>query len=212
VVVEPSPPKVVAERVRQLLDDQGRLDTVTHEWLLEEGVPDVVMEPHRLEQVLVNLILNALDAVSEVAEPRVSVRLWADEGGVARLPFRRADDPPGINYMHRRRVSKDEGGKGIDPLFTAPFVVVLEVEDNGPGIAEADMDRVFDPFFTTKEPGKGSGLGLSICARLVEGMGGRITVSNHAEGGARFTIRLPGSPVSPRDEHGGHVLDSQESQ
>ena len=210
VEVGPSPPKLVLERVQQLLADQGRLDAVTDEWLLEEGVPDVVMEPHQLEQVLVNLVLNALDAMSGIAEPRVTVRLWADEGGVARLPFRRADDPPGINYKHRRRVSKDEGGKGIDPLFTAPFVAVLEVEDNGPGIPESDLDRIFDPFFTTKEPGKGSGLGLSICARLVEGMGGRITVSNHAEGGALFTIRLPGIPESPRDEHGSAVFDSQE--
>jgi hypothetical protein len=207
--VEPSAPREVVERVRQLLDNQGKLDVVTHEWLLDEEVPDVVMEPHRLEQVLVNLILNALDALAGVAEPRVSVRLWAEEGGVARLPFRRADDPPGINYKHRRRVSKDEGGKGIDPLFTAPFVAVLEVEDNGPGIAEAELDRVFDPFYTTKEPGKGTGLGLSICARLVEGMGGRIAVSNIAEGGARFTIRLPGIPVSARDEH-DDVVEPQE--
>jgi len=210
VVAGPSPPRMVVERVQQLLGDQGRLDAVNDEWLLEEGVPDVVMEPHQLEQVLVNLVLNALDAMSATAEPRVTIRLWADEGGVARLPFRRADDPPGINYKHRRRVSKDEGGKGIDPLFTAPFVAVLEVEDNGPGIPEGDLDRVFDPFFTTKEPGKGSGLGLSICARLVEGMGGRITASNHADGGALFTIRLPGIPESPRDEHGAAVSDSQE--
>lgn len=196
--VAPSAPRAVVEQVWQLLEDQGKLDRVDHEWLLDDEVPDVVMEPHRLEQVLVNLILNALDALSGTANPKLSVRLWTEEGGVARLPYRRADDPPGINYKHRRRVSKDEGGKGIDPLFNAPFVAVLEVEDNGPGIAESELDRVFDPFYTTKEPGMGTGLGLSICARLVEGMGGRIAVSNHSDGGARFTIRLPGLPLPPR--------------
>ncbi|HSG07810.1 MAG TPA: ATP-binding protein [Longimicrobiales bacterium] len=199
--VGPSPPKEVVERVRDLLESQGKLDHVTHDWLLDEEVPDVVMEPQRLEQVLVNLVLNALDALEGTDEPRVVVRLWAEEGGVARLPFRRAEDPPGINYKHRRRVSKDEGGKGIDPLFTAPLVAVLEVEDNGPGIAGTMLDRVFDPFFTTKEPGKGTGLGLSICARLVEGMGGRITVANKDDGGARFTIRLPGTLVFPNEHH-----------
>jgi signal transduction histidine kinase len=201
VEVGPGSPREVVDRVRTLLDNQGKLDDIDDEWLLEDGVPDVVMEPHRLEQVLVNLVLNALDALSGTAEPRLSVALWTEEGGVTRLPYRRADDPPGINYMHRRRVSKDEGGKGIDPLFTAPLVAVLEVADNGPGIPERELDRVFDPFYTTKEPGKGTGLGLSICARLVEGMGGRITVANDADGGALFTIRLPGIPVTA---HAGH--------
>jgi len=100
-----------------------------------------------------------------------------------------------VNYLHRRRVARDPRGSGIDPLFTAARVAVVEVEDNGPGIPEDALDRVFDPFFTTKEPGKGTGLGLSICARLVEGMGGRIRVENRPTGGARFTIRLPGAPA-----------------
>jgi signal transduction histidine kinase len=92
--------------------------------------------------------------------------------------------------MHRRRASEDE--VGVDPVSRAASVTVIEVADNGPGIPSEDRDRVFDPFFTTKEPGKGTGLGLSICARLVEGMGGQIEFGESEEGGARFTIRLPG--------------------
>jgi len=69
---------------------------------------------------------------------------------------------------------------------------VIEVSDNGPGIAPEDVERVFDPFFTTKEPGRGTGLGLAICARLVEGMGGQIEAGEAEGGGARFVIRLPG--------------------
>jgi C4-dicarboxylate-specific signal transduction histidine kinase len=192
VEVGPSSPTQVLAKVRELLENQGKLDDVTHEWRVADAVPDVVMEPHRLEQVLVNLLLNALDALASTPEPRIEVMLSVEEGGVTRLPKRRADDPPGINYMHRRRVSKDEGGKGIDPLFNARYVVVIDVLDNGPGIPEENLETIFDPFFTTKEPGKGTGLGLSICARLVEGMGGRIQAGNAPEGGACFTIRLPG--------------------
>jgi signal transduction histidine kinase len=70
-------------------------------------------------------------------------------------------------------------------------VVAIRVQDYGPGIPEENLDRVFDPFFTTKEPGKGTGLGLAICARLAEGMGGRMSVENAPDGGARFIIRLP---------------------
>lgn len=189
----PAAPGEVLARVRELMENQGKLEGVEHTWSVEGDIPDVVMEPHRLEQVLVNLLLNALDALQGTPEPRVSVRLSVEEGEVARLPWRRADDPPGVNYMHRRRVSRDEGGGGVDPLFTAERVVVIEVEDNGPGIPEQALETVFDPFFTTKEPGKGTGLGLSICARLVEGMGGRIQAGNAPGGGACFTIRLPGA-------------------
>jgi two-component system NtrC family sensor kinase len=191
----PLPPALVLERVRELMHNQGKLDGIDDQWEVQGDVPDVLMEPHRLEQVLVNLLLNAIDALQGTEEPRITVRLSVGEGGVAKLPLRRADDPPGVNYLHRRRVARDARGSGIDPLFTAPQVAVVEVEDNGPGIPEDALDRVFDPFFTTKEPGKGTGLGLSICARLVEGMGGRIRVENRPTGGARFTIRLPGAPV-----------------
>lgn len=188
----PVPPADVLHKVRELLDTQGTLDEAEVTWTVGEDVHDVVMEPHRLEQVLVNLILNALHALEDHPEPRIDVSLSMDAGEVERLPKKRENDPPGINYMHRRRVSRDEGGIGIDPLFTARHVVVIQVVDNGPGIPTDDLERVFDPFYTTKEPGKGTGLGLSICARLVEGMGGRIEASNEGGGGARFMIRLPG--------------------
>ena len=184
----------VIDRVRQLLENQGKLDGVEVEWMVADEVPRVVMEPHRLEQVLVNLILNAVDALGDSAAPRIRVRLSAADPEIAHMPIRRAEDPPGINYMHRRRLSRDEGGRGVDPLFNARSVVLIEVSDNGPGVPAEHRESVFDPFFTTKEVGKGTGLGLSICARLVEGMGGRISVDSSEWGGARFSVRLPGHP------------------
>jgi signal transduction histidine kinase len=192
--VEAMFPGDVLRRVRALLQNQGRLDHVDHRWEVDPDVPEVVMEPQQLEQVLVNVILNALDALDGAESPLLTVRLHVVEGEASRLPWRRYGDPPGINYRHRRRLAVDESGMVLDPLFTADHVVVIEVEDNGPGIPEDDLDRIFDPFFTTKELGKGTGLGLSICARLIEGMGGRIRATNGTDGGARFTIRLPGAP------------------
>jgi len=184
----PLPARRVLDRIRDLLESQGALDRVACRWEIDDSEPFVVLEPHRLEQVLVNLLLNAVQAVEEVEAPRVGVRLYSEAGELSRLPVRREDDPPGINYMHRRRMT-DEGG--IAAVATAERVTVIEVTDNGPGVPEEHIDRLFDPFFTTKEPGKGTGLGLSICARLVDGMGGRIDVSNRPDGGARFVIRLP---------------------
>ncbi|WP_437278143.1 HAMP domain-containing sensor histidine kinase [Sorangium sp. So ce375] len=74
----------------------------------------------------------------------------------------------------------------------------IEVEDNGPGIAEAVRETLFEPFITTKEVGEGTGLGLAVCRGLVEAAGGTIGVERGAEGGARFVVLLPGAA----DRHG----------
>jgi two-component system sensor histidine kinase HupT/HoxJ len=69
--------------------------------------------------------------------------------------------------------------------------VRVRVRDNGPGILPEHLLRLFDPFFTTKPVGKGTGLGLSISYGIVEQHGGRLTASNHAQGGAEFLLELP---------------------
>ncbi|MDJ0521283.1 MAG: hybrid sensor histidine kinase/response regulator [Planctomycetota bacterium] len=69
--------------------------------------------------------------------------------------------------------------------------LLLEVTDHGPGIAEDVLPRVFEPFFTTKDPGKGTGLGLPISARLVEKFGGRMSIECPEDGGTIVTVALP---------------------
>jgi signal transduction histidine kinase len=69
--------------------------------------------------------------------------------------------------------------------------VEVRVEDDGPGIAEADLPHVFEPFFTTRRPGVSLGLGLSLCWELARRNGGRLEVANRTEGGAAFTLWLP---------------------
>jgi len=199
----PGAPLEVIRRVVELLRDQGRLQGIEVKVEGEGEIPRVTLHPHRLEHVLVNLLLNAADALEERPDPRrITVRLEVEPGGAARLPIRRKGDPEGVDYAHRRRLAPEtSGGAGsYDPLWTASEVVVLSVEDNGPGIPEALLERIFDPFFTTKEPGQGTGLGLAVSARLVEGMGGRIDVESSPERGAHFRIRLP---VAEDGEGGG---------
>jgi len=185
----PTPAAEVVSRVREILESQGALGDVAMTWTAGVGSDRLVAQPHRLEQVLINLVVNALHAVGGVDSPRIEVRLGEEEGALHYLPRRREDDPPGVNYMHRRRRALDE--ESLGSIDAADLVTVIEVLDNGHGIAEDVLEQLFDPFFTTKEPGEGTGLGLSICARLVEGMGGRIDAENREEGGARFVIRLP---------------------
>jgi two-component system C4-dicarboxylate transport sensor histidine kinase DctB len=101
-----------------------------------------------LQQVLVNLLANSLQAVADQEEKRVTLSVRRDED-----------------------------------------TVLLRVTDNGPGIDPALVRRIFEPFYTTKDPGKGLGLGLTITARIMEDMGGRIRVV-HTGFGACFEITL----------------------
>ena len=103
----------------------------------------------RLQQVLVNLISNAADAVEGRAER-------------------------GIILTARRKGQK----------------VIIEIQDNGPGVAESIRDRIFDPFYSTKGVGKGLGLGLSISYNIIKDFGGQLSVSDHPGGGAVFMLEL----------------------
>ncbi|MHB8766667.1 MAG: sensor histidine kinase, partial [Deferrisomatales bacterium] len=82
--------------------------------------------------------------------------------------------------------TRAEGADGGPPAF------VLEVEDQGPGIPEGVLAKVFEPFFTTKEVGQGTGLGLAVTYRIVQGHGGRVEVENLAPRGCRFRVVIPG--------------------
>ena len=73
----------------------------------------------------------------------------------------------------------------------------VEVEDDGPGIAEEHLQAIFEPFFTTRRGQGGTGLGLSICRSIVEQHDGRIAAENPDRGGCRFTVDLPGAPDDP---------------
>jgi len=69
--------------------------------------------------------------------------------------------------------------------------LTIQVVDHGQGIQPENLDRIFDPFYTTKSPGKGTGLGLALAYRIIEGHGGLISVQGTRDGGACFTIHLP---------------------
>jgi C4-dicarboxylate-specific signal transduction histidine kinase len=75
--------------------------------------------------------------------------------------------------------------------------VEIEVRDDGPGIPAELLEQIFEPFVTTKEPGKGTGLGLAVCARIIDDMGGSIRAENAPDGGAVFHIILPALAATP---------------
>jgi len=176
---------------RALLEDQGKLEGIEIREEFADSPPWVRADPHQLEQVLVNLMLNAVDALEGTPEPRIVLHASATLHKQTWVPFRRQDDPPGVDYSHRRRFHFRTEFPREDPFPEGARIVKLVVADNGPGIPKDLLDRIFEPFLTTKEPGKGTGLGLAVCAGLVDGMGGTIRVRSAGKDGTSFTILLP---------------------
>ena len=148
-------------------------------------VPRIMGRAHVLEQALVNLILNAVDAAPP-PDGRIVVgaRPWAYEPGRA-LP-KRASDPGHAAFPRgaERRPARVEFAAG-------QLGALLFVADSGSGVAPHDRDKIFEPFYTTKEPGRGTGLGLAIVARSVDEMGGVVWVDAAREGGAVFKMFFP---------------------
>jgi len=150
----------------QLLGEQLRLHDIELDVDVPEDLPRVRGDVSRLEQVLINLIVNARFALDEHAE-----RLRAQGGG---------------DGCVKRLAIRGSTGRTMDD---AP-AVLLDVEDNGPGMSADVARRVFEPFFTTKPIGEGSGLGLSISYGIVREFGGALSVRTEPGMGATFTIVL----------------------
>jgi signal transduction histidine kinase len=120
---------------------------------LAAGLPQVFADGHQMQQVLLNLIINAEQAMlSANGRGVLVVRSWHDVEHEA---------------------------------------VVLEINDDGPGIPEDVQPKIFDPFFTTKDVGKGTGLGLTVAYAIVQEHGGRIRLESRPGAGASFYVELP---------------------
>lgn len=93
--------------------------------------------------------------------------------------------------------SRERGGSSVRVSASRDASqIVLDVEDDGPGVSDAIRERLFEPFATTKPPGEGTGLGLYTSYMLVQAMGGQLSLESRDEGGARARVRLPRTRTS----------------
>ncbi len=138
---------------------------------IDKDLPMVFLDMSKFEQVLINLIINAVHAMADSSSRHIKIQARADS----------LED-----------VTKNEGARTREVLRSGDRVVILEIIDNGCGIAPSDSGRLFDPFFTTKATGLGTGLGLSVARRIVELHGGQLSLRNRTrERGAIARVILP---------------------
>lgn len=152
-------PNAVVRGAVRLVAHQMQLKRVQVETRFTERLPPILGNANQLQQVLVNLMMNAQHAMDGRAERRLVVSTA------------RAD------------------GSGIR----------VAVADTGAGMSEEVRRKLFTPFFTTKARGQGTGLGLSVSARIVKQHGGEIGVESEEGRGTTFSIRLPATSLAPTD-------------
>ncbi|MGH7930517.1 MAG: ATP-binding response regulator, partial [Candidatus Binatia bacterium] len=149
----PTDVKLVIEKTLNMVSTRLYKQRIETNISVADDLPLICADPQQLEQVLVNLLLNAVDAM-----------------------------PNGGNLSVEATTLKSLAG-------SAP-VVAIAVIDSGGGIDEADLSKIFQPFFSAKK-GKGIGLGLSICDRIIQNHGGMINVNSKPGAGTTFRIHLP---------------------
>lgn len=142
-----------------------------HIGIEKDFAPDlksIMCDHNRMTQVLVNLLINARDAMQP-------------DGGAIRI--KTWDIPTPNSPRSLENISSN--GEAAVPAYAISF------QDTGTGIAPDIIDKIFNPFFTTKPSGKGTGLGLYLSRQIVEQHNGRIWAENNPDKGATFTIVIP---------------------
>jgi len=152
-----------------LVRDQSMFHGIEIETALADGLPRVNGDRSRLEQVFLNLFINASDSMPEGGKLTVATKL------ISRFPADRQEE------TEMERIC----------LLASPHTVKITISDTGKGIDKAYLSHIFEPFFTTKDPGKGTGLGLSIAYGIVRKHDGFIDVESEPGQGSTFFVFLP---------------------
>jgi PAS domain S-box-containing protein len=158
--------RVIVEALRQVKHEIDR-SGVEVAMSLDERLPEVRIDRLKMEQVFVNILLNAVQAMPN--------------GGTLSIQ----------SYVARTRTELVSAGSRTSPLLhPRERAIVVEISDTGSGIPADHLRKIFEPFFTTKPTRKGTGLGLTLTKTIVDMHGGWVNVTNRKEGGVRVTVTL----------------------
>lgn len=175
-------PQTLVEEALDLLKYSGKLKKVSLETEWDCAGCRVLVDRNQFQQVLLNLMVNAVDAMTPEDEVSPIERIKAMASGSKSGTAQKTGRPvrhSGLLVVRCLQVQGESPG------------CIIEIEDNGQGISPADMPQIFEPFFTTKRERKGTGLGLSISRTIIESLGGEITFESESGQGTVARIYLP---------------------
>ncbi|MDD5067691.1 MAG: ATP-binding protein [bacterium] len=152
------------DETMSLIEAQSRVSNIRLIREYAEQLPKIKVNRNQIQQVIVNLINNAMDAISGAGNVTITTNRY----------------PAG-----------KQAGKGTDGKTAENGYLEIKVRDTGAGIRKENLDKIFEPFFTTKEVGKGTGLGLSLCYEIIKKHNGNIQVESEPGKGSTFIILLP---------------------
>lgn len=183
----PLPVEPMFSRVVELLDPLANRRQVRLLAQVPGGLPPIWADADQLQQVLLNLVTNALDATPA--------------GGQVRLTA--ADDDPGPMPPPADGRSRISRGRTPQPCVT------LQVDDTGCGIPAERLEKIFEPFFSTKERGGGTGLGMAIVEDIVRAHGAAIEIESAVGRGTTVWLRWPAAIAEAAATGGGNVAMSR---
>jgi signal transduction histidine kinase len=174
--------------VERSLQEAGRIDRLVRELLDYASPGSAVVEPF-------DPLATLREVVALLANQGVFEEVRLIDRAPARLALARMDrgrfQQVCVNLLLNARDAMPVGGEVVFTAERQGDMVMLKIVDSGAGIAPEHLGQIFEPFFTTKDPGKGRGLGLAVCQRLISEAGGRIDVQSTPGQGSAFTLYLP---------------------
>ena len=189
--IQPRPINAVIEKsLRFVRHDLGkaRIEVVRN---LADNLPDVLVDPTKIEQVFVNLFTNACHAMPDGGSLTVTTRQRVITA--AESPMHNTGDRSGIR------------------LRAGDTVIDIEIRDTGHGVPPESLSRIFEPFFTTKSTGKGTGLGLSVTRKIMDLHRGKIGIANHPDGGVTVSLTLKASNRAANAHRTNHEQEKNTS-
>ena len=184
----------VIEHTLSLISHQKNFGGIKTQLDLQPNLPTIKGDESKISQVLINIVLNAMDAMPNGGILSIRTEEYVVEDALIDplqqfYSPRRREDPTESDYSYLR---KPDPFVAIFTKFSkGDRLVKIRISDTGIGIKEENVKSIFDPFFTTKAPDRGTGLGLSVSLRIVESMEGEIRVESEEGKGSTFEVYFP---------------------
>ncbi len=165
-------PRDLLERVLDLKRSRFETGEIELDVQYEADLPMIWVDASQIQQVLLNVLINAEQALAGRARPRIVVRIYRSSAPV---------EQPAVlpDLINNHRAASGEQ------------IIVFDIADNGPGLDPQVIDRLFEPFVTTRPVGQGTGMGLAISYAIISQHGGTIKVASAPKQGATFRVALP---------------------